>query len=388
MKFSKIFIGILAMMVCLAISFSSCKKEAVTATEKQKVDEGVSIGDSTSKGINTVTYYSWPPVGSYSANSSSSVTIGGSCGSHNGGIIRAKLLSQNGNQFVVRISKQNGGSFGLSGIAYNRAASLCGGTGGWTSYYVGNNYVDVPFNVYSSLTRGILNIYPMTVDGTYGYSYYAEPIFVYTDPMFLVKSTYTQNESLGTVNGVTVKASSYNLDNSNDYDVQCTEFCCRYYQQVYGQNIVNTGQNGGDACDWYDNASAKNLVAYNNGGSMPPKPGDILCMSGGSSGKGHVAIIIQVASNFVKIAQQNGHMYNTLTDWNAPIGGQLNYNSATNTISMPTPNSSYTIQGWLRIPPYWLYHTLFQKKVPHFMGNLFVLFLNIKCRETRQKYCI
>lgn len=31
---------------------------------------------------------------------------------------------------------------------------------------------------------------------------------------------------------------------------------------------------------------------------------------------------------------------------------------------------------------------LFQKKVPHFMGNLFILFLNIKYRETRQKYCI
>ncbi len=384
MKISKVFVGILAMVFCLATSFSSCKKEAITATEKQKVDEEVSIGDSTSKGMMT-TYYSSPTVGNYTSNSSSSVTIGGTCGTHSGGVLRAKLQSKSGNQFTVRISKQDGSNFGIAGTAYVKAASLCGGIAGQISYSAGVSYVDVTF--YATFSQGIVNFYPMTIDGTYGYRYYAEPILVYTDPMFLVKSTYTQNENLGTVNGVIVKASSYNLDNPNDLDVQCTEFCCRYYQQVYGQNIVNTGQNGGNACDWFSSASAKNLIAYSNGGSMPPKPGDILCMSGGS-GLGHVAIIIQVASNFVKIAQQNGHMYNTLTDWNAPIGGQLNYNSATNTISMPTPNSSYTIQGWLRIPPYWLYHTLFQKKVPHFMGNLFILFLNIKYRETRQKYCI
>ena len=326
-------------MICLAIGFSSCKKENATANHEQP-DEKVVLNDSTTRGMMT-TYYSSPTVGNYTSNSSSSVTIGGTCGTHSGGILRAKLQSKNGNQFTVRISKQDGSNFGIAGTAYVKAASLCGGIAGQTSYSAGVSYVDVTF--YATFSQGIVNLYPMTIDGTYGYRYYADPIFVYTSPMYLIKNTYVQGETIGTVDGVILKAASYNLLNTTDLNVQCTEFCCRYYDQVYGIDTRNGTQNGGHAKYWYGNATSKGLVAYANGGSVAPRPGDILCMTNNpaSSGNGHVAIIIQVTSSFIKIAHQNSG-----TSW-APIGAQLNRSG--NTISNP---NGYIIQGWLRAPSY------------------------------------
>jgi surface antigen len=325
------FFALFTVLMIAGMFFVSCEKESMVLAEQPELNEPLFNMKATS----SVTYYSSPTVGNYTSNSSSSVTIGGNCGIHSGGILRAKLQSKSGNQFTVRISKQDGSNFGIAGTAYVKAASLCGGIAGQASYSAGVSYVDVTF--YATFSRGIVNFYPMTIDGSYGYRYYAEPILVYTSPMYISNWVYGAN--LGSVNGANVYCNGTSNLSSGYY--QCTEFCNRYYSQVYGLNIINTGSQGGNANTWYGNASAKGLVAYANGGTVEPRPGDILCMSGGSQGYGHVAIIIQVTSSFIKIAHQNSG-----TSW-APIGAQISRSGTT--VSNPT---GYTIQGWLRAPSY------------------------------------
>ncbi|WP_170857268.1 CHAP domain-containing protein [Chryseobacterium limigenitum] len=172
---------------------------------------------------------------------------------------------------------------------------------------------------------------------------------IYTIPMYNIKTSYTIRETLGTVNGTIVKASNPNLLNKYDLDVQCTEFCCRYYAQVYGKNIINPNTtNGGHAKDWYNTASVKGLQKIPIGNT--PRVGDILCMEGGG-GNGHVAIIIEVGTSLIKVAQQNAgipsvNASNYDTHWQHAIGGGLLYNSSTKII---TPPNGYTVEGLLRL---------------------------------------
>jgi hypothetical protein len=126
-----------------------------------------------------------------------------------------------------------------------------------------------------SFTRGIQHLYPLVISN--GGRYYAEPVMVYTDPMY--NATWTLGAVLGTVNGVEVRCNDNGDNQSSDNAYQCTEFCNRYYQQVYGKNIVNTGTNGGNANTWFAAASAKGLEAFQINNSLingEPRPGDIL----------------------------------------------------------------------------------------------------------------
>ena len=61
----------------------------------------------------------------------------------------------------------------------------------------------------------------------------------------------------------------------------------------------------GTAINWYNNASNFGFKAYVNG-TEEPRVGDAVCWSGGSTGAGHIGVIIEVGSNFVRIAHQNG----------------------------------------------------------------------------------
>ena len=144
---------------------------------------------------------------------------------------------------------------------------------------------------------------------------------------------------------------AYNKDINNYY--QCIEFCRRYYNNVYHKDI---GTVNGYAKNLYSLAPGKNLASYANGNSSTtgaPRPGDILVLDGGHVNPdtgisyGHVAVIMQVGSGFIKIAQQNSGVGNpSSTNWNNPIGGQLSRNG--NTISAPA-NTTYSVLGWVRI---------------------------------------
>lgn len=109
---------------------------------------------------------------------------------------------------------------------------------------------------------------------------------------------------------------------------QCVEFCRRFYLQVYGVYLPL----GYNANQWYGNGMGLNRHA--NGGTTPPRVGDVLCWNG------HIAIIREVGSNYVAVIQQNY--------WNN--GGDNRF-----VVGMSTAGGRYTInsvsgmacQGWL-----------------------------------------
>jgi hypothetical protein len=79
------------------------------------------------------------------------------------------------------------------------------------------------------------------------------------------------------------------------------EYVNRYYKCILGKEI-----RGGSPSTYYPNAAAKGLNRASNGDTTRPKPGNILCSAGPSpTSPGHVAIIREVGSNFIKVIQQN-----------------------------------------------------------------------------------
>ena len=122
---------------------------------------------------------------------------------------------------------------------------------------------------------------------------------------------------------------------------QCVEYVNRYYYIIYSMNIRIPGQN---ANDYFANATTRGLVQYSNGGSNTPQVGDILCFGGGSSGLGHVAIVREVGSTFVKVIQQNV----TEDSRDADFSYDLSISGGSYTVSAANLGASYFCQGWLR----------------------------------------
>ena len=300
----------------------------------------------TARASSTV-YYSTPSVGGYTPNSSRNTPLKEICGTAEGGIIRAQVIAKVGGLFCIKITKQDGSTFKSPGMAYIKSGAVCGKSVAIRTklkegYNAGDSEVLVYFN--ATFSMGYEHFYPMVIDAKTGTRYYAEPILVYTDPIFKA-GPYKQGDNIGTANGVIVQAAGPKLGGSAK-SVQCTEFCSRYYSQVYRKNIVNTGQNGGNADTWFDKAKDKGLVAFTNG-TTKPQIGDIVCFENdpvSDTLNGHVAIIMEVGWNYIKIAHQNSR---STKGWLQPIGGRLDYDSSTKIISSP---ANFTVQGVLRNP--------------------------------------
>jgi len=118
---------------------------------------------------------------------------------------------------------------------------------------------------------------------------------------------------------------------------QCVELVNRFYAQVYGLEIE-----GGDAKHYFRRAKRKGLIAYDNGGPVPPRPGDILCSQGPPYG--HVAIVKSVGPDEVRIIQQN--WYNDGRD--ADMSLKLTVKDGLYHVAGFGPK--HPMQGWLRPP--------------------------------------
>jgi surface antigen len=128
---------------------------------------------------------------------------------------------------------------------------------------------------------------------------------------------------------------------STGYRWQCVEFVTRYYWQRYGRKI-----RGGNANDFYRNASAKGLAAHPNGGAVRPAVGDILVSEGNTHG--HVGIIREVGSNYVVVVHQNFA--------NGTADLQLRLPMTVGTRSLPPghygpPSPVYTVGGFTTTLP-------------------------------------
>ena len=114
---------------------------------------------------------------------------------------------------------------------------------------------------------------------------------------------------------------------------QCVEFVKRVYS-----SLVDTSKWTGNAIDYYSTANSKGLIAYPNGGSIPPENNDILVFDGDTYG--HVAIVTAVTATTVSLVEQNWSPTGTASLTIQNTNGQY-------TIS---PRGTYTIVGWLRLP--------------------------------------
>ena len=299
------------------------------------------------RGITSVSYNVYPSTGSYVPNST--INLPSSCGSGDfyGGVVTAYVLSFSNNVVGVKIEKQTPFSyFTQNGTAYLKYAHPCGQILSSLNYSSGSSSVTVYYNVSNvGLNYGYYHIYPMVKNSLSPYNrYYAEPILVYTTNLVNTSNYQTSGAILGTANGVEVKSNGSGNMGSGPY--QCVEFCKRYLEDVYGRTTTHYQH----AKYWYSdytNFPSWEFARYSNGGSEAPRPGDILCFS--NSGNGHVAIVMDVVGYVVRIAQQNsGIPTNSSNQWQTPIGGELQYNPSTHTITPPT---NFSIQGWMRYTP-------------------------------------
>lgn len=324
--------------VFVVLMMVSCQREANNEVLMLEQNQAQAFSDELGLTTNNAsTYHLSPALNEYTPYSSSSVTLPGSngCGQAFGGVLRARVVSQNNNVFLVEVSKQDLSNFG-AGTLEIRAASICGGIAGTQVVQQNTAQSTVLVAISATFAQGLTHFYPVFHSNN-GNRYYASPFIVYTIPTYTM--SYSNGYTMGTVNGVAVRSSGTRNQNTNSY-YQCTEFCERYYRQVY--NLSFSRSVWGHATNWINNLDER-FLKYANG-EEAPRVGDIVCFGGGTSNLGHVAIITEVSDNQVKLAQQNAGSGGHLGQF-APIGGYLTRNQ--NSLSLAYGNSLY-VKGLIR----------------------------------------
>jgi hypothetical protein len=121
---------------------------------------------------------------------------------------------------------------------------------------------------------------------------------------------------------------------------QCVEFVKRFYANEVGDPITESWGAAKNAYDYGDD----DLNKYPQGGTTLPQPGDILCFDGGTYG--HVAIITEVGTNYVRMMDQNR------TSSSSNIDIVLTLTKSNDHYTVGTFGSPYYVEGWLRDPDY------------------------------------
>lgn len=317
----------------LTLLWQSCKKQVTSLSPDPNVENTI---DNPKKTRAAYTSYPQPNTGFPPNNSSAALTLNGATGPHLGGMIKAQVTYQSGNQFIIQIVKQAGGNFPVGTIGRLRMGSVSYTSLATTApLATASNVINITINI--GFNQGFLNLMPIAEFG--GSKYYAEPISIYTSPIYNSGAFNTAGGLLGTINGVDVRVSTQ----YTNYNVaapwsqwQCTELCKRYYSQVYGVNL-NINQ---DAGNWWANVPAG--FTFHPNGTKAPRVGDILELQKVGGGYGHVLVIIEVKDNQIRIAHQNGG-----TNL-APIGAILSRSG--NSIISPwtSPQSNFTVKGIIR----------------------------------------
>ena len=204
------------LMLFVGTVFFSCDKDDILShptTEQSDLNQSTSL--TMTRAPSTITYHSAPGIGGFSPNSSSDVTLGQDTRYH-GGVIKAQVVKQRNHIFVIRITKQDGSCFSGKGIAFVKVGSVDGSIAGRVICEKGANYVYIP--VQATFDQGYVHFYPVFYSTQSKAYYYAEPILVYTLPLY--NSHFVLGKTLGTANGVKVICNGVgNIDEYNDY--QC-----------------------------------------------------------------------------------------------------------------------------------------------------------------------
>lgn len=335
--------GLFVTMFAVVALLSSCEKEEVgPVIAPPTVEDSAApippMPDDT-------TYHSIPEVGVYTPNSSRSLEVRTDRGIAHGGVIKARIASRVGNTFIIEIARQDGAIFKNHTVSSVRLGAVSGEEKFPMKSFAGKSAVYQRYT--PDFTRGYELVYPMIMDGQTGAYYYAEPILVYTDPLYA--NVCGEGEVFGTANGVEVRCTGENAS---------ADFCLRYIEKVYQEKI----QNASKPKDWYaDTNNFKHFSRYPNGGDVAPRVGDILVFSSydrlfSEEGDGHVAIVMEVTDTSIRVAQQNFSVNVESSYW-YPIGGE--FQRSGNRIIDPepgnvmrgcivTPEPKHSIIGWMR----------------------------------------
>lgn len=256
-------------------------------------------------------------------------------GYHHYGFFTVSVKKQS-SRFKITLKKTGG--FKQGGTAYLKLGHLAGDIVDQITFKKGTTSLNLYY--YPDFDYGVATIYPMIIskdsDRTRSFS---SPITIYTDPMY--EGNYWHNAVFGSYNGVEVrcnKSSNSSLSGGN----QCVEYVKRFANEMYGLSYSSYG----NAKDWWTNRTIlKKFYAYENGGKEPPRPGDIIVFKGGDYG--HIGVIMEVNTNYVKVVHQNG---GNDSSW-GPIGARLD---------LTIRNGRYTVgkmyRNGSRIPLGWLHH--------------------------------
>lgn len=116
---------------------------------------------------------------------------------------------------------------------------------------------------------------------------------------------------LATVDGITIHHHRSGQDIRGDFGLQfeCVEFVNRWLYAHGHRNLTRSGH----ALSYFAKAEEKGLQPFKNGGSEPPKKGDVIVFSSSAQKYGHVGIIWEVTADKVVITQQNAGQW--LTPW-------------------------------------------------------------------------
>ena len=159
-------------------------------------------------------------------------------------------------------------------------------------------------------------------------------IFLMASRLVVAQQCLPDGTSIGSYKGTIAHSCGIPNGGNPSTKHQCTEFV----REFCAVNFFHDDRKFGItyAQELFDKGPELGFSAYSNGGSTAPQPDDILCYSGGQSGYGHVAIIMEVNDNSIKIIDENrscSSAYATLTK-----SGNYLYNNL----------DGYQIQGWLR----------------------------------------
>ena len=205
-------------MVAVVALLSSCEKEEVgPVIAPPTVEDSAApippMPDDT-------TYHSIPEVGVYTPNSSRSLEVRTDRGIAHGGVIKARIASRVGNTFIIEIARQDGAIFKNHTVSSVRLGAVNGEEKYPMKSFAGKSAVYQRYT--PDFTRGYELVYPMIMDGQTGAYYYAEPILVYTDPLYA--NVCGEGEVFGTANGVEIRCTGENAS---------ADFCLRYIEKVY-----------------------------------------------------------------------------------------------------------------------------------------------------------
>ncbi|HGJ65046.1 TPA: CHAP domain-containing protein [bacterium] len=153
---------------------------------------------------------------------------------------------------------------------------------------------------------------------------------------------------VGSFDGVTAYSNgstSYYSGISNYYNGyrtgikwQCCEYADRYFYAKKGKKIT-----GGNANTYCSNASSKGLSRAWNNSTNKPWVGDIMASNGGPYG--HVAIVREVGSNYIKVIHQNWS--NSTSDESKTLPMTVTEKNGVKYYNVGNFSSSYPVTCWL-----------------------------------------